>query len=85
MNPFPGVFRYESSRDNETREPTEREARRKGDLISIIHLSIGQRMIIEYKDGSGVLRTSGVENLEQYDDMLIVTTENTRYVFERVQ
>ncbi|MFS0643803.1 hypothetical protein [Siminovitchia sp. 179-K 8D1 HS] len=84
MNSIPGVYRYESSRNRETGEPTEREYRRKGHLLTIALLKIDYCMLIEYVDGSGVLRTSAVESIDETDDLLIVTTLNTIYTFERV-
>lgn len=84
MSPVEGAFKFTYSIDKITGEPTERHFRRKGDLLTVLHLKEGHSMLIQYKDGSGTLRTSRVEEILEDED-LIIETLNTYYRFDRVE
>lgn len=78
-----GVFQFEKARSKATGEPTEREGRRKGSYLSIMHLAIGQPMFLEYEKG-GVLKTSLVKMIKESKENLEVVTMNTVYTFRKM-
>lgn len=85
MNYVEGVFKFLESKDKSTGAPTERETRRKGSLLMLNYLQEGAPARIEYKDGSGVLLTSNVQNISESSKDIIIETMNTLYRFEKVR
>jgi coenzyme F420-reducing hydrogenase beta subunit len=64
--------------------PHERQARRKGHLVDVIWMKLGEPMIYQYvaQQGSHV-STSAAVNIENLvDGSLVVTTRNSIYTFK---
>lgn len=62
----------------------EREARRKGQRVEILRCTIGEPLIVCYRDdGNKLLRTTAVSNVLYADgaDEVVVYTQNTEYSF----
>jgi hypothetical protein len=77
------LYRIASIVDRRTGEPTERDARRKGHLIEVIWLRLGEPMLIKYVDEGSILTTSGVWRYGTVnDEHLVVTTKNSIYTFK---
>ena len=73
-------FTLNKARVKLTDEITDREMRRKGQIVKIMLCEIGTPLLFEYGDG-GVLRTSLVETITQTGNVLGVHTMNTYYEF----
>lgn len=84
MNSLNGVYEFTYSIDKLTGEPTHRHGRRKGDLLKILHIRDNQPMLVQYMDGSGVLRTSHVKSWVYDGNSVFVETSNTYYRFNKV-
>ena len=69
-------------KDNKT--PKESHQFRVGREGSIFHLSEGRPMILEYSNTGGYLHTSTVEQIDEDDNGLWITTRNTVYVLDKI-
>jgi hypothetical protein len=82
----PQIFTIEPVRNRADDTHPEREDRRKGHAVRIVHLEHGDAMVLAYIDyGDALLRTSSVIEAVYTDDgRLRVTTRNTVYTFRKV-
>lgn len=78
------IYVIESIRNRADGNPHEREARRKGHRVEILHCCVGDSLLFAYRDDGGkVLRTSAVSSVSHGDDDLVVWTRNTVYHFTK--
>lgn len=76
------VYKIQRIREKHTNEIHEREIRRQGYKLKIVGLEKGKPLVFEYLEG-GYLYTSPVVSFRvNWDDSLIVVTQNTIYFFE---
>ncbi|WP_342480445.1 hypothetical protein NST07_25870 [Paenibacillus sp. FSL L8-0340] len=62
----------------------EREAQRKGQRVEILNCTVGQALLLVYRDDyNKLLRTSPVTNVLAGASELVVWTQNSEYTFRK--
>lgn len=79
-----GRYKIDSIVNKNTGEPTERSVRRNGHLVDIIHLVVGDPMLMNYTNEPwSTLQTSGVMDYSHtVEGGLVVTTRNSQYTLK---
>jgi hypothetical protein len=79
-----GRYVIDTITNRKTGSVHERQLRRKGHLVDIIWIKLGEPMIMQYVNEPGShLSTSAVVNIDSLvDGSLVVTTRNSTYTFK---